>query len=387
MNSDDQVGVDKPSETIHTRSTSLNTAETDPVVLRVTSTTRLVFKPTLIEVNPQNPAATVKGVFTFQRKAGSSTFLDDQSIPLSKLRSGEGVKIELNSAETQRLFNGLLDLYELVSQRGVARGTAQFAKLPVSPAVQRLLEDPQALSNLFSDPNVGLFQKFSRWLAGRTGKEAVQLLKNEGPDDLAAFNAVLSSARLRQLWTEIHSSISSDKSEGYWQRLLSDHSWVITQLFAHPCVIVGEQIYVGGKRYDNRGGNLADFLLKNELTGNAALVEIKTPQTKLLSGLYRNNAYAVSRELTGATVQSIGNKRFLQEQYRNLQVQDAGVNVFDPSSLLIIGNITAEGLNADQKRSFELYRQGFRELVITTFDELDSRISRMIRLLEGRAGA
>jgi hypothetical protein len=37
---------------------------------------------------------------------------------------------------------------------------------------------------------------------------------------------------------------------------------------------------------------------------------------------------------------------------------------------------------ADQKQSFELYRQGLREVVTISFDELELKIRRMIELLE-----
>jgi hypothetical protein len=147
-------------------------------------------------------------------------------------------------------------------------------------------------------------------------------------------------------------------------------------------VIVEQQVYVGGKRLENTGGNLADFLLKNELTGNAAIVEIKTPETRLLAGAYRNNVHAPSKDLSGATLQAISNKRLLQESYRSLGTEGYGVKVFDPACLLIIGNLAGENLNEDQLRSFELHRQSTRELAIVTFDELQAKASRMIDLLE-----
>ena len=76
--------------------------------------------------------------------------------------------------------------------------------------------------------------------------------------------------------------------------------YVLEQVFSWPVTIVNEKAYVGGKAVDNKGGGLVDFLVKNQLTNNVALIEIKTPGTELLSkNEYRNGVYNLSEELTG----------------------------------------------------------------------------------------
>jgi hypothetical protein len=59
-----------------------------PLHLRLTDSVRLVFKPQLLE-NPSERAASVNGIFCYQRKRRSEDWEDVDSIQLSSLRAGE----------------------------------------------------------------------------------------------------------------------------------------------------------------------------------------------------------------------------------------------------------------------------------------------------------
>lgn len=72
---------------------------------------------------------------------------------------------------------------------------------------------------------------------------------------------------------------SHNNSEAFWQELLLTNPVALTQLFATPVVIHGEQYFVGGTRAGGGHSKIADYLLRNQLTGSAAIVEIKTPTT------------------------------------------------------------------------------------------------------------
>lgn len=51
------------------KSTSRRSAECDPIILRETSTSRLIFEPLMVD-NPNSKQATIKGCFIFQKKRG-----------------------------------------------------------------------------------------------------------------------------------------------------------------------------------------------------------------------------------------------------------------------------------------------------------------------------
>lgn len=95
-----------------TRSTSSASAECSDIVLRETATTRIVFRPKLVE-NPSARAASVDGVFVFRRKGKNEDWADVPAEPLSGLKKDEGYKLALKAAEVLALHQELSSLYEL----------------------------------------------------------------------------------------------------------------------------------------------------------------------------------------------------------------------------------------------------------------------------------
>src|SRR4051812_2944684 len=90
--------------------TSASTAESDPIIIRQTATTRLVFKPLLVK-NPHDVKASIKGCFVFQRKATKADWEDHDTVPLSKLKADEWTKLELTSGELLTLLQHLGAFY------------------------------------------------------------------------------------------------------------------------------------------------------------------------------------------------------------------------------------------------------------------------------------
>jgi hypothetical protein len=170
--------------------------------------------------------------------------------------------------------------------------------------------------------------------------------------------------------------------EGFWQDLLETNSWVISQVYAQPLVIIRGQAYVGGKGIDNRGGNVVDYLYKNALTSNALLIEIKTPLTKLLApAAYRNRVFACSVDLSGATQQLLGARATLIQDYDVLTRRDPGrFEVFSPRALLIAGWLPPAD-DGERRRSFELFRSSLRDVDVVTFDELIAKARALYDLL------
>lgn len=106
---------------ITVKSTSRVSAECSDIILRKTSTTRLIFRPMLV-VNPNDPDAGIKGTLLYQRKKTDKEWEDFETIPMSSLKSGEGYKLEMKSSELLKLFSELSSLYQLHSETGVPLG-------------------------------------------------------------------------------------------------------------------------------------------------------------------------------------------------------------------------------------------------------------------------
>ncbi len=112
---------------IRIKSTSLSSAVTDPIILRERNTTRLIFKPLIVD-NMRDRNAAVKGTFVFQRKTRSQEWVDYKELNLSQLRATEWIKLELKSAEVLKLYEALTDLYALHQQAGVTVGERRFLR-------------------------------------------------------------------------------------------------------------------------------------------------------------------------------------------------------------------------------------------------------------------
>jgi len=115
-------------------------------------------------------------------------------------------------------------------------------------------------------------------------------------------------------------------------------------------------------------------------------VEIKTHETKLLEGTaYRPGCWAPSKELTGAVAQVQGTvAAAMHNLYGIVRPRDkkgapTGEEIFNfrPRAFIVVGSlaqlITAQGVNEEQLRSFELYRNSISGIDILTFDELYER--------------
>lgn len=119
-------------------------------------------------------------------------------------------------------------------------------------------------------------------------------------------------------------------------------------------------------------------MYRNNLTGNIALIEIKTPLTLLLGKEYRADIYAPSNELSGGINQLLRYKDCLTKDWNS--IGGKGTINFNPECLLIIGK-TDELNNEDKIASFELFRSNLSHIRIITFDEVKAKIKNLINCL------
>lgn len=357
------------TQPIHVKSTSRRTAEADPIVLRQGERSRLVFKPTLV-ANQRDPDAAVRGVFTYQRKGSKDEWEDVRDLDLSRLRKGESVQLELHSGEVLELFRGLAPLYEIVGEYGIPFGATEF--VGVGPRYWRALaDDPELRDTVFSDEALGAIQAFAAWVKERPEQAAAALRALQG-QDLAALDAAAGIARLQDFIDEWEAN-RSNADEGYWQDLLTRESWALGQLFGAPFVIVRGRVYVGGKTYEDREGRIADFIYRNQLTGNVLIAEIKTPPTPLLGSPYRAGVFPPSTELSGAVTQALDQRQTLLSSYQQLGLAEIGAVPFNPRTLVLAGDLEKQSVRDARLRSFELFRNELRAVEVVTYDELAAK--------------
>lgn len=97
--------------------------------------------------------------------------------------------------------------------------------------------------------------------------------------------------------------------------------------------------------------------------------------TKLLSGQYRDNVYSVSNDLSGSINQILTYKEELQRNFSDLTRNSKHpFQSFNPQCIVIIGCLDTEKFTETQKRSFEIFRNDFKNVEILTFDELFNKV-------------
>ena len=366
-------------------STSRTSAITDDVILRETEATRLIFRPLLVD-NAQNQGASVKGTFIFQRKGIKQQWEDCDSLNLSKLKSGDWIKLALDSAETLKLYKHLGDLYKIYEQEGIPFGKSHFVRADeglVSLLATNELELTQLLNREHGNASI-LLSRLLFWLSKiENPTQIVENLEQLEINGLQQLSSLVGITTLRSSY-EIWERNKENSDEEYWQTILAKYSFVLSQVFSHPVVIVKGKAYVGGKGIGNSGGNLVDFLAQNDVSKNAVLIEIKTPKTKLLGSPYRG-VYSISPELSGAIIQVANYKRSLEQELSSAESRgNLDIESFEPHCVLVAGNYKLELNIPLKKKSFELFRSRLQGIEIITYDELFGKVCLLIDLLEGK---
>jgi len=355
----------------------------DPIVLRTGERVRLVFLPALVD-NSANPKASVDGHFIYQRKAPSGRWANLRTLSLATLKEGDEFKLTLHAEELLTLLEGLVPLYRFYEHTGIPRGNKTFVEVDRNLArlVSESQKDLSALLESNPDDGLVLLSKLVKWLATSAGtREAATQLAALAPEQMPTFSALLGLAALKNALNHWKKN-QGNASEEFWQWGLADRAYVLSQVFAYPVVVIGSKAYVGGKRIDNKGGKEADFLLATEATDSVLLIEIKTPQTKLLGGEYREGVFPLSRELSGAVAQGVRYRQRLMRTFDALTAENSRrLTLGEPRCIIIAGH-TGELADQSMRENFELQRERIGGVTIITFDELFLRLEKLVALLE-----
>ena len=337
--------TESPGGRIATTSVSFDVVETEAIVLRESDQRRLVFLATLVD----RPYP-LRGFFVWQRKKAKDAWEDIRTESFTKMKSGEGWVLELHSDEVATLLDGLLARKSLFARHGIRWGTRSFVdKASLPDLVQTLIDSPRGeLAEVLGD------------------MRAEQVIALGRRVDLSQLDALLSE------WLA-----NADRAdEGYWQDLLARNAWVFSQLTGAPVVLLQAKAYVGGKGIENTGGGEIDFLVRNALTDNVAFIEIKTPGTPICAGAYRTSgAFALDKEITGGIVQVLGYRDRFEKLFNDLRANsttEVPFQAYRGRCVLIAG--TATGLDEDEKRSFELFRNSLTDVQVWAFDEVAQRL-------------
>lgn len=161
-----------------------------------------------------------------------------------------------------------------------------------------------------------------------------------------------------------------NSDEAFWQATFKENVYALSQVFAVPLVFIKDAAYVGGMNISRKNAKLADYLFSLESSGEAVLIEIKTPVTKLLGAKYRGT-YRPSAEITGTMMQALDYRGTLVKHLSSVtEGSNHKLEAFGPRCVVIAGNGSAQ-LNSQEKRyAFEQFRTNSKDVEFVTYDEL-----------------
>lgn len=345
----------------------------DPIVIEESSITRKVL---IVDINDKKKAIgeTVGITIVHQRRKGKSEWEDVKAIPLSTLKGGEGVKLDLDSKTTKKIYDQLTKLYALVNEEGVQFGEQEFTVAKADEII-KVSRDRKVI--------------IERLLSENYGDEVWNELVSLNPDLATRLSlARLNANRVAALQIFHNNLEQNNDDESFWQKFFAANDWIfgygLNYQFLH---LLEEQPDYGGENYTGSGSQKGDYMMRTSANARfTVLVEIKTPATNLLS--YdnktprkvknpRNDVWLLSSHLLGAISQIQVNARTWAidsqrgENIRTLE-KDATYTV-EPKGILVIGN--TKELQADESivSCFESYRRNTSNPEVITFDELFER--------------
>ncbi|RWG98705.1 MAG: DUF4263 domain-containing protein [Mesorhizobium sp.] len=213
-------------------------------------------------------------------------------------------------------------------------------------------------------------------------RKSVRTLAQKEPRELLELRREIELVSLEELIDIFDKKLSqAGLQERHWQEFFNANAFILQLAFNLPALAFGDQVAVGGTRFDGSGGKLADFVLRLGLFGNLALVEIKTPKAALLvKRPYRGGVYAPSEELSGAVTQVLDQRHQLQNEINSKKVTSKAYDVFTYAvpCIVIVGR---SPITVEEKKSLELYRNNLRDVIVITFDELLAKLKALHEFL------
>lgn len=317
---------------------------------------------------PQSIAAAASGVLIFVQGGDKPPYLQEGLYVISELylkRLVRGLRsISSRHQRQARKEKLILAHNSLLSAMDANMFPLRQKKLSLE-AVYELVEVGRI--------NAAIPKASQRSVVGMVADNAQAIAKN-APDVLYELAAKIERVTLQEMITKYEDMLTKRLNETKWQRFFEANTFILSLVFTVPTVFVQETPYVHGKRVDGKGGRFSDFLMRGQSTGNVALIEIKSPETGLLT-VYRAEQPCPSTELVGAVTQVLGQRRRLTTGWHNLKGEDDGTlsnaELYSPQAIVLVGKTPTA--KADRE-AFEAFRNAMKDVAVITFDELLLRL-------------
>jgi hypothetical protein len=249
---------------------------------------------------------------------------------------------------------------ELASTFGLDPAVYSLGRHPVSQVLTKAAAGAKQLT-----------EQEQNALIGAIASESATLALTR-PDAFLKLYHDVELVNLDRLIASYEDALAKKKKEGFWQKFFDNNSFALQQVFGTPMVDFQSTASVGGVGFNGSGGKIADYLFKNALTNNAAVVELKRPDARLLSDKeYRGGVFGPSKDLAGAVVQVMDQAHQLKTHFASMKLASgrlgSDLEAYAVSCFVVIGCTPSSD---EEKKSFEMYRANSRNVKIVTYDEI-----------------
>ncbi len=196
-------------------------------------------------------------------------------------------------------------------------------------------------------------------------------LNARSPEALPKLRRDVELVSLEQLISNFETYLKGRRSEKHWQSFFKNNLFALQQVFGMPTTLFRDEVTVGGRDFTGSGDKIVDFMFKNTLTDNIALVEIKTPEMALLHPKeYRKGVYGPHKKLNDAITQALDQCFHLQSELPTLKnnARRYDLESYNIRCIVIAGRTPSD--DDDKKKSLELFRNNLRSVTIVTYDEI-----------------
>lgn len=310
--------------------------------------------------------------------SGRTTLADD--VLLVSLDDFEAARSELDRIG-QRAYAAASNVKQAYAQNWLAERTGQESvvyRRGRHPMVQAF-SDAAANNEPFEEDEIdALIDVLASQSKSITVDRPGTLAKLRGDIELVELDALIS--RFGEMLEAVH-------NEGVWQTFFTENPFILSFAFGYPFILLQDQASVGGRKLSGVGEKVTDFLMKNPVTNNVAVFEIKRPSTKLLQTTeHRSGVYGPSKELTGSITQILDQRYQLTTSFPYIKQTSRQYDIesFSVHACLIAGMTPRD---PDEAKSFELFRNSLRNVDVVTFDELLERAKLLRSFLSGSEGS
>lgn len=173
---------------------------------------------------------------------------------------------------------------------------------------------------------------------------------------------------IKNIIDEFESNLTKNMSEAEWGNFIKKYLFLLDSRYVRS--IPQLNLSLGGTRPVDFG--LIDF------KGHLDILEIKKPETRILSAQTDRGNYYWSSDATKAIVQAEkylqrANQKSAQLTVDTKREKDFDLKVISPKAILLMGH-NRQLSNDKQKEDFQVLRNSFKNIEIVTYDEMLIRL-------------